>query len=53
VVQSQHAPIVLRDPISKITQPGGVAQGIVPEFKPQYQGGKKKDQKDKYSFVHT
>jgi hypothetical protein len=38
-VQSQHTEIVLRDPILKkpfTKRAGGVAQGVGPEFKPQY-----------------
>jgi hypothetical protein len=47
-VQSQPRPIVLRDPISKKKKnssqkkPGGVAQGVGPEFKPQCHKNKTK-----------
>jgi hypothetical protein len=43
MVQSQPRKIVPRDPISKnpfIKRAGGVAQGIGPEFKPQYSKNK-------------
>jgi hypothetical protein len=49
IVQSQHEKLVLETPIWKKyhhkKRAGGVAQGIGPEFKPQYCQKKKKKRK--------